>query len=95
LLNGLNFYNPSIPSIPTLILAGKFFPKHGLFSGFYKLKIYIFPAFIGFAFLTSKQISFSFWLFYIAGALLIGLLYFLGLNILPVRCSSDCCTFWV
>jgi len=81
LLNGLNFYNPSIPSIPTLILAGKFFPKHGLFSGFYKLKIYIFPAFIGFAFLTSKQISFSFWLFYIAGALLIGLLYFLGLNI--------------
>jgi hypothetical protein len=81
LLNGLNFYNPSIPSIPTLILAGKFFPKHGLLSGFYKLKIYIFPAFIGFAFLTSKQISFSFWLFYIAGALLIGLLYFLGLNI--------------
>jgi hypothetical protein len=81
LLNGLSFYNPSIPSIPTLILAGKFFPKHGLFSGFYKLKIYIFPAFIGFAFLTSKQISFSFWLFYIAGALLIGLLYFLGLNI--------------
>ena len=81
LLNGLSFYNPSIPSIPTLILAGKFFPKHGLFSGFYKLKIYIYPAFIGFAFLTSKQISFSFWLFYIAGALLIGLLYFLGLNI--------------
>ena len=81
LLNGLNFYNPSIPSIPTLILAGKYFPKHGLFSGFYKLKIYIYPAFIGFAFLTSKQISFSFWLFYIAGALLIGLLYFLGLNI--------------
>jgi hypothetical protein len=81
LLNGLSFYNPSIPSIPTLILAGKYFPKHGLFSGFYKLKIYIFPAFIGFAFLTSKQISFSFWLFYIAGALLIGLLYFLGLNI--------------
>jgi hypothetical protein len=81
LLNGLSFYNPSIPSIPTLILAGKYFPKHGLFSGFYKLKIYIYPAFIGFAFLTSKQISFSFWLFYIAGALLIGLLYFLGLNI--------------
>ena len=81
LINGLNFYNPSIPSIPTLILAGKYFPKHGLFSGFYKLKIYIYPAFIGFAFLTSKQISFSFWLLYIAGALLIGLLYFLGLNI--------------
>jgi hypothetical protein len=81
LINGLNFYNPSIPSIPTLILAGKYFPKHGFFSGFYKLKIYIYPAFIGFAFLTSKQISFSFWLFYIAGALLIGVLYFLGLNI--------------
>ena len=81
LLNGLSFYNPSIPSIPTLILAGKYFPKHGLFAGFYKLKIYIYPAFIGFAFLTSKQISFSFWLFYIVGALLIGLLSFLGLNI--------------
>jgi len=81
LINGLNFYNPSIPSIPTLILAGNYFPKQGLFSGFYKLKIYIYPAFIGFAFLTSKQISFSFWLFYIAGALLIGVLYILGLNI--------------
>jgi hypothetical protein len=81
LINGLNFYNPSIPSIPTLILAGKFFPKHGLFSAFIKLKIYIYPAFIGFAFLTSKQISFSFWIFFIAGALLIGVLHFLGLNI--------------
>jgi hypothetical protein len=81
LINGLNFYNPSVPSIPTLILAGKFFPKHGLFSGFYKLKIYIYPAFIGFAFLTSKQISFSFWLFFIAGALFIGLLYFFGFSI--------------
>jgi hypothetical protein len=81
LINGLNFYNPSIPSIPTLILAGPYFPKHGLFSGFYKLKIYIYPAFIGFAFLTSKQTSFSFWLFYIAGALLIGLLSLFGLNI--------------
>ena len=81
LINGLNFYNPSIPSIPTLILAGNYFPKQGLLSGFYKLKIYIYPAFIGFAFLTSKQISFSFWLFYIAGALLIGVLYVLGLNI--------------
>jgi hypothetical protein len=81
LINGLNFYNPSIPSIPTLILAGKFFPKHGFFAGFYKLKIYIYPAFIGFAFLTSKQISFSFWLFFIAGAVLIGLLHFLGFNI--------------
>ena len=81
LINGLNFYNPSIPSIPTLILAGNYFPKQGLFSGFYKLKIYIYPAFIGFAFLTSKQVSFSFWLFYVAGALFIGVLYILGLNI--------------
>ena len=81
LLNGLSFYNPSIPSIPTLILAGTYFPKVGLFSGFYKLKIYIYPAFIGFAFLTSKQISFSFWFFYAAGALLIGLLSVLGVNI--------------
>jgi hypothetical protein len=81
LLNGLNFYNPSIPSIPTLILAGNYFPKQGLFASFYKLKIYIYPAFIGFAFLTSKQVSFSFWLFYIAGALFIGVLYILGLNI--------------
>jgi hypothetical protein len=81
LMNGLSFYNPTIPSIPTLVLAGKYFPKYGLFSGFYKLKIYIFPAFIGFAFLTSKQISFSFWFFFIAGTLFIGLLNFLGINI--------------
>ena len=81
LMNGLSFYNPSIPSIPTLILAGKYFSKVGLFSGFYKLKIYIYPAFIGFAFLTSKQISFSFWFFYIAGALLFGVLSLMGANI--------------
>ena len=81
LLNGLSFYNPSIPAIPTLILAGQYFPKVGLLSGFYKLKIYIYPAFIGFAFLTSKQISFSFWFFFIIGTLLFGLLSVLGLNI--------------
>ncbi len=81
LINGLSFYNPSIPSIPTLILAGKYFPSQGFFSGFYKLKIYIYPAFIGFAFLASKQISFSFWFFYILGALLIGALNFFGVNI--------------
>jgi hypothetical protein len=81
LINGLSFYNPSIPSIPTLILAGKFFPKTGLFSGFYKLKIYIYPAFIGFAFLTAKQVSFSLWFFFLAGALLVGLLNVLGINI--------------
>ena len=81
LLNGLGFYNPSIPQISTLILAGKYFPKVGLLSGFFKLKIYIYPAFIGFAFLTSKQISFSFWFFFILGTLLFGLLSVLGLNI--------------
>ena len=81
LINGLGFYNPSIPQIPTLILSGKYFPKVGLLSVFFKLKIYIYPAFIGFAFLTSKQISFSFWFFFIAGTLLFGLLSVLGLNI--------------
>ena len=81
LINGLSFYNPSIPSIPTLFLAGKYFPKVGLFAGFIKLKVYLFPAFIGFAFLTSKQISFSFWFFFLAGTLLIGLLGILGINI--------------
>ena len=81
LINGLSFYYPDVPQIPTLILAGKYFPKQGLFSAFYKLKIYIYPAFIGFAFLTSKQISFSFWFFYLAGALLIGFLGLLGINI--------------
>jgi len=80
-LNGLNFYLPGVPNIPTLILAGPYFPKHGLFSGFYKLKIFIYPAFIGFAFLTSKQISFSFWLFFIIGGLLFGLLGVMGYNI--------------
>ncbi|MGD9182881.1 MAG: hypothetical protein PVG15_15475, partial [Desulfobacterales bacterium] len=81
LLNGLGFYNPSIPQIPTLILAGPYFPKVGLLSGFFKLKIFIYPAFIGFAFLTSKQISFSFWFFFILGTLLFGLLSVLGFNI--------------
>ena len=81
LLNGLHFYLPAVPQIPTLILAGPYFPQHGLFSGFHKLKIFIYPAFIGFAFLTSKQISFSFWFFFIFGSLLIGLLSILGYNI--------------
>ncbi len=81
LLNGLSFYFPEVPQIPTLILAGRYFPKYGLFSGFYKLKIYIYPVFIGFAFLTSKQISFSFWFFYILGGLLVGLLSVMGYNI--------------
>jgi len=81
LMNGFNFYFPSVPQIPTLILAGPYFPKHGLFSGFIKLKIYIYPAFVGFAFLASKQISFSFWFFFLLGGLLYGMLAFLGYQI--------------
>ncbi len=81
LINGLHFYFPSVPQIPTLILAGPYFPKHGLFSGFHKLKIFIYPAFIGFAFVTSRQISFSFWFFFLLVGLLYGLLGVLGYNI--------------
>jgi hypothetical protein len=81
LLNGLHFYYPSVPQLSTLILAGPYFPDHGLFSGFHKLKIYIYPAFIGFAFLTSRQISFSFWFFFILGGLLFGILGLLGYTI--------------
>ena len=68
LLNGLSFYFPAVPQIPTLILAGSYFPGQGLFSGFHNLKIYLYPAFIGFAFLTSKQISFSFWFCFAGGS---------------------------
>ncbi len=78
LLNGLNFYFPSVPHINTLVLAGKYFPEHGIFAGFVKLKIYYYPAFIGFAFLTSRQVSFSFWFFFIAGALFTGILTISG-----------------
>lgn len=78
LLNGIHFYYPSVPELPTLVLAGKYFPKFGLFSGFHKLKLYIIPAFIGFAFLTTRQISFSMWAFHILTGLLFGLLYVMG-----------------
>ncbi len=81
LLNGFHFYYPSVPQLPTLILAGPYFPNYGLFAGFHKLKIYLYPAFIGFAFLTSRQISFSFWFFFILGGLFFGLLGILGYNI--------------
>ncbi|SDO76044.1 DUF6785 family protein [Desulforhopalus singaporensis] len=81
LVNGLNLYFPSIPAIPTLFLAGPYFPKQGLLAGFYKLKIYIYPAFIGFAFLTSRQISFSFWFFFLSAGLLYGILGLLGYTI--------------
>jgi len=78
LFNGLNTYYPQVPQLPTLLLAQPYIPKEGLLSGFYKLKIYIYPAFIGFAFLTSKQISFSLWFFFMLGGLLPGLLQSLG-----------------
>lgn len=81
LLNGLNYYFPSVPQLQTLILAGPYFPDYGIFSGFHKLKIYFYPAFIGFAFLTSRQISFSFWFFFLAGGFLYGFLHLLGYSI--------------
>lgn len=80
-LNGLNFYHSSVPHIPTLVLAGPYFPKYGILSGFIKLKIYIYPLFIGFAFLTARQISLSFWFFFLLGGFLFGLLGVMGYNI--------------
>ena len=80
LLNGLNFYFPSFPHINTLVLAGPYFPQQGILTGFIKLKLYFYPAFIGFAFLASKQVSFSFWFFYILGAFFTGLLSVMGLS---------------
>lgn len=81
LLNGFHFYYPTVPQIPTLVLAGPYFPNYGILSGFVKLKIYMYPVFIGFAFLAARQISLSFWLFYLLGGLLFGLLTVLGYNI--------------
>ncbi|BHH84409.1 DUF6785 family protein [Desulforhopalus sp. 52FAK] len=81
LVNGLNLYYPSVPSIPTLFLAGPYFSDTGLLTGFSKLKIYLYPSFIGFAFLTSRQISFSFWAFFLAGCLFYGILGLLGYSI--------------
>lgn len=81
LINGLSYHYPSIPQLPLLVLAGQYFPKYGLFSGFNKLQLYIVPAYIGFAFLATRQIAFSFWFFYIFGALFMGILYVLGFNI--------------
>lgn len=78
LLNGLHTYYPQVPQIPTLILAQPYIPKEGLLSGFYKTKIYIYPAFIGFAFLASKQVSFSLWFFFLFGGLFPGLLQIAG-----------------
>ncbi len=80
-VNGLATYFPSVPQIPTVLLAGPYFAKTGLFSGFTKLKLYIIPAFVGFAFLTSRQISLSFWVFFILGGLLTGFLSIIGMQV--------------
>ncbi len=81
LINGLNLYYPTIPPIPTLFLAGSYFSDSGILTGFQKLKIYLYPSFIGFAFLTSRQISFSFWFFFLGGCLLYGILNLFGYSI--------------
>jgi len=81
LINGLNLYYPTVPPIQTLFLAGPYFSDSGILTGFHKLKIYLYPSFIGFAFLTSRQISFSFWLFFLAGCLLYGILNLFGYSI--------------
>jgi hypothetical protein len=81
IVNGLSFYFPEIPPLPTEIPVGSYFGKYGLFSGFYKLKIYLIPAFIGFAFLTTRQISFSCWFFFLLGGLAFGALGTFGLQI--------------
>lgn len=77
-LNGLHTYFPQVPQIPTLILAQPYIPREGLLSGYFKMKIYIYPAFIGFAYLASKQVSFSLWTFFLIGGLLPGVLKELG-----------------
>ena len=79
--NGLHTYYAEIPELPTVLLAQPYIPREGILSGLYKLKIYIIPAFIGFAFLASKQISFSFWFFFLLGGILPGLLGTLGWKI--------------
>ncbi len=78
LFNGLHTLYPHVPQIPTLFLAQPYVPKEGLLSGFHKVKIYLYPAFIGFAYLTSKQVSFSLWFFFFLGRLLPGLLQVFG-----------------
>jgi len=80
-VNGLSVYMPTIPQVPTVLLAGPYFAKTGLFSGFTKLKIYFIPAFIGFAFLASRQISLSFWVFFLLGGFLTGALSMVGYQV--------------
>ncbi len=81
LLGGLHAHFPSVPALTTEILAGSYFPTTGLLSGFSKVKIFIFPAFIGFAFITTRQISLSFWVFFLLAGLFAGFLQTSGLRI--------------
>jgi hypothetical protein len=80
-LGGLNAHLPSIPAVPREILFGSYFPATGLLSGFQKLKIFIYPAFIGFAFIATRQVSFSFWFFFLLAGLFAGILQASGLQI--------------
>ncbi len=81
LLGGLSAHFPSVPALPTEILAGSYFPNTGMLSGFSKVKIFIFPAFIGFAFITTRQISLSFWVFFLLAGLFAGFLQTSGLRL--------------
>ncbi len=80
-LGGLAAHFPTVPALPTELLAGSYFPATGFLSGFQKLKIFIYPAFIGFAFITTRQVSFSFWLFFLLAGLLAGFLQTSGVQI--------------
>jgi len=87
-LNGLSTYYPHVPNIPTLLLAQPYVPKGGILKGFYKAKIYLYPAFIGFAYLTVRQVSFSLWFFFVLGGLLPGVLSVAGLRIPEVALGT-------
>lgn len=80
-LGGLAAHFPAVPALPTEILVGSYFPSSGVLSGFAKVKLYIYPAFIGFAFIATRQVSLSFWLFFLFACLLSGLLQISGLRI--------------
>lgn len=80
-VNGLSTYIPNIPQIPTLFLAQPYIPQEGILKGFAKLKIYIYPAFIGFAYLVPRQISISVWFFFLLSFLIPGILSLFGVSI--------------
>lgn len=80
-INGLATYFPNIPQIPTLFLAQPYIPQEGILKGFAKLKIYIYPAFIGFAYLVPRQVSLSVWSFFLLSFLIPGLMGLFGMSI--------------